>query len=164
MYISKNGIIRHSIEWAKDNDCPGCGSKHRIDFNESKTHFARLRCQGDNCDYYSQKTVWVPKPIKETNAKRNVPTKKLRKVTGDKDYCEICFAKKGEIHPTTIAPVELQIHHKLPFCEYPELESDPDNLLTVCKPCHADIGEAQRRIKNYKKLCEDPIHKKVNGL
>lgn len=36
----------------------------------------------------------------------------------------------------------LQVHHKKPFHRAPELELDPDNLITLCmgRLCHIDIG------------------------
>lgn len=35
----------------------------------------------------------------------------------------------------------LQVHHIKPFHQYPELELDPDNLITLCnKSCHLYFG------------------------
>lgn len=35
----------------------------------------------------------------------------------------------------------LEVHHVLPFSERPELELDPDNLITLCgDPCHIVHG------------------------
>lgn len=39
--------------------------------------------------------------------------------------------------------IRLQVHHKKPFHDYPELELDPNNLITLCmseKECHLKIG------------------------
>ena len=38
---------------------------------------------------------------------------------------------------------KLQVHHKLPFHLHPELELDPNNLITLCmdiNECHLEIG------------------------
>ena len=36
---------------------------------------------------------------------------------------------------------ELEVHHIQPFHEHPELELDPENLVTVCSdPCHLVFG------------------------
>jgi len=34
----------------------------------------------------------------------------------------------------------LQVHHKKDFSHYPELELDPDNLITFCGRCHLFVG------------------------
>lgn len=39
--------------------------------------------------------------------------------------------------------IRLQVHHKKPFHDYPELELDPNNLITLCmseKECHLRIA------------------------
>jgi hypothetical protein len=37
---------------------------------------------------------------------------------------------------------QLNVHHKLPFHLHPELELDPNNLITLCmdNECHIEIG------------------------
>lgn len=47
-------------------------------------------------------------------------------------YCANCGKKK----------IMMQVHHIKPFHLYPQLELDPDNLLTLCgdKRCHLDKG------------------------
>lgn len=49
----------------------------------------------------------------------------------------------------------LEVHHKLSFIEHPELELDPDNLITLCESkskgglnCHLVFGH----LTNYKKI------------
>ena len=44
--------------------------------------------------------------------------------------CRACGSEKG-----------LQVHHIKPFHQFPELELDPDNLITLCnKSCHLYFG------------------------
>ena len=45
--------------------------------------------------------------------------------------CAVCGGKRG-----------LEVHHKEDFSTNPELELDPDNLLTLCRPkrCHLLFG------------------------
>lgn len=44
--------------------------------------------------------------------------------------CAACGTEKG-----------LEVHHIKPFHKYPELELDPDNLITLCnKSCHLYFG------------------------
>jgi hypothetical protein len=48
------------------------------------------------------------------------------------NHCAACGSK-----------IRLQVHHKLPFDDYPELELDPKNLITLCmstQECHLRIG------------------------
>lgn len=50
--------------------------------------------------------------------------------------CAACGSTKG-----------LQVHHIKPFHKFPELELDPDNLITLCnKSCHLYFGH----LKYYK--------------
>jgi len=49
----------------------------------------------------------------------------------------------------------LQVHHKLPFDDYPELELDPNNLMTLCmsmKECHLRIGHGGAYTKYSKNI------------
>lgn len=43
--------------------------------------------------------------------------------------CEACGTRKA-----------LQVHHVKPFHEYPELELEPSNLMTLCPWCHLHHG------------------------
>ena len=43
--------------------------------------------------------------------------------------CEACGKKKA-----------VQVHHVKPFHEYPELELEPTNLMTLCPWCHFHHG------------------------
>ena len=43
-----------------------------------------------------------------------------------KDYCEFCLKDN----------LPLEVHHIQPFHLFPELELDPDNVVTGCRPCH----------------------------
>ena len=46
-----------------------------------------------------------------------------------KDYCELCEVKGGLLRP-------LELHHVKPYHLFPELELEPSNFITVCRPCH----------------------------
>lgn len=40
-------------------------------------------------------------------------------------YCSLCSSEK-----------ELELHHKKPFHDHPELELDPNNVIVLCRNCH----------------------------
>ena len=40
--------------------------------------------------------------------------------------------------------VAVEVHHRRPISEAPELRLDPENLQAVCRPCHIYIGRAAR--------------------
>lgn len=44
-------------------------------------------------------------------------------------YCALCGTKK-----------RLQVHHKKPYHEFPELEFEDDNLIVLCQPDHFSVG------------------------
>lgn len=50
-----------------------------------------------------------------------------------KKKCECC-GKNG----TLLNPLEL--HHVLPFHLFPAREKDPENVITLCRPCHFENG------------------------
>lgn len=39
---------------------------------------------------------------------------------------------------------EVEVHHVEPFSQRPELELDPGNLITLCRPCHFSFGHLWR--------------------
>lgn len=58
--------------------------------------------------------------------------------------CAVCSSK-----------TRLQVHHKLPFDDYPELELDINNLITLCmsmKECHLRIGHGGSYTKYSKNI------------
>ena len=70
------------------------------------------------------------------NAKRSTEWNKVRKQhLIDNPICAACGETK-----------KLEVHHIKPFHLYPELELDPDNLITLCETaskgiiCHMCIG------------------------
>ena len=68
-----------------------------------------------------------------------------------KDYCELCEIKVGLLKP-------LELHHIERFTDKPELELDPDNVITVCRPCHlrfAHLGSFQSYCLEIKELAEE---------
>ena len=46
-----------------------------------------------------------------------------------KDYCELCEVKGSFLRP-------LELHHIRRFVDNPELELDPNNVITACRHCH----------------------------
>jgi 5-methylcytosine-specific restriction enzyme A len=62
-----------------------------------------------------------------------------------------------EAHPTCAAcggTKNLNVHHIHPFHKFPELELDPNNLITMCmgeKECHLKIAHGS----NFKTYCPD---------
>lgn len=60
--------------------------------------------------------------------------------------CAVCGGKE-----------KLEVHHKKPFHIHPELELDPDNLITLCESghggvnCHLFVGH----LSNFKSLNEN---------
>lgn len=60
-------------------------------------------------------------------------------------------------HPTCAAcgtDKRLNVHHCLPFHIHPELELDPNNLITLCmdtKECHLHLGHGG----SFKQYCPD---------
>ena len=56
-----------------------------------------------------------------------------------KETCEACGKESKLLHP-------LQLHHILPFFKFPEKETDPDNVITLCQPCHFFLAH----LKNFK--------------
>lgn len=55
---------------------------------------------------------------------------------------------------------KLNVHHKKPFHLYPELELDPDNLITLCmdpkRECHIKIGHGDD-FKDYNPNVEHDV-------
>lgn len=64
--------------------------------------------------------------------------------------CQACGTKKG-----------LEVHHIVPYGVNPNLELDPNNLITLCdKYCHFAIGH----LMNYKSWNSDVIKDSANYL
>lgn len=75
------------------------------------------------------------------------------------------YLKNHNICAACGSKARLQVHHKLPFDDYPELELDPHNLITLCmseKECHIRIGHGGSYTKYTYKIDQyiDQIHKK----
>jgi 5-methylcytosine-specific restriction endonuclease McrA len=52
------------------------------------------------------------------------------------------------------ATTKLEVHHKIPVHISPELELDPENLVTLCAdPCHLMFGH----LKNFKSYNEEVV-------
>lgn len=60
-----------------------------------------------------------------------IKAKRVIKTRAD-NHCEICGCKSTHKYKG-------EIHHILPYCKFPQLKDDPDNLLYLCKKCHREI-------------------------
>lgn len=61
-------------------------------------------------------------------------------------------------HPTcTIcgATADVEVHHCRPFHEHPELELDPDNLITLCRRHHFTFGHLERWSSHNESVRDD---------
>lgn len=64
---------------------------------------------------------------------------RLQIIVRDGNFCQRCSAMKSNL--ITIADTEeLQVHHIKPRSEYPELELEATNLVTLCKICNLQLG------------------------
>ena len=67
------------------------------------------------------------------------------------------YLKEHSICAVCGGKTKLEVHHKVPFHENPNLELDPNNLITLCESksfgvvCHLFVGHAG----NYKKINKD---------
>jgi len=61
---------------------------------------------------------YVKKPLTRSKGWRKTRNKHIKK----HPYCAICGREKG-----------LEAHHRKPFKDFPELELDPTNLVTLCR-------------------------------
>ena len=50
--------------------------------------------------------------------------------------CQVC----GENYST-------DVHHRFPVADYPDMALDEDNLLCLCKSCHARITDEERKMR-----------------
>lgn len=75
-----------------------------------------------------------------------------------KDFCEMCEIKGSLLKP-------LELHHIKRFVDNPELELDPNNVITVCRPCHlryAHLGSFQSYCLEIKEEAERWAEKRRN--
>lgn len=96
-----------------------------------------------------------------TGKKRSSQWRKVeKKFLDDNCFCEACGSHNN-----------LQVHHIEPFHLYPELELDPNNLITLCMDTHEchfrlahggnfrkfcpEIKEYARQLKNKEKTFEE---------
>jgi 5-methylcytosine-specific restriction endonuclease McrA len=62
--------------------------------------------------------------------------------------CEVCGSKNKLLAP-------LNIHHCQPYHLHPELELDPTNLITLCRPHHLLVGHLMNWSSFNKDVRED---------
>jgi hypothetical protein len=60
--------------------------------------------------------------------------------------CECCNAS-----PRFLGFLKNDVHRILPAHLYPELAADFDNMITLCRWCHFNVGH----LKNWKHYCSD---------
>ncbi|MES9740933.1 HNH endonuclease [Priestia megaterium] len=67
--------------------------------------------------------------------------RKLRKriILRDGAFCRRCVAIRNT-HINMYDTENLEVHHIKPRSEYPELELEPTNLVTLCKTCNLQLG------------------------
>jgi len=77
----------------------------------------------------------VVKPLTRSRGWRKVRKAHIKK----HPYCEVCGSKKG-----------VEVHHVEDFSEHPELELDPNNLISLCRKrrCHLLFGH----LNNFKSI------------
>jgi 5-methylcytosine-specific restriction protein A len=78
---------------------------------------------------------FLDEKAKTQGKKRSAHWSSVRNAHIDKQpNCQVCGGSK-----------DLQVHHVQPFHEHPELELDPNNLITLCESgtnCHLNYGHA----------------------
>ena len=65
-----------------------------------------------------------------------------------KDWRKVrkAFLLSNDICAACKSPKKLEVHHIKPFAEYPALELDLKNLITLCERCHFTLGH----LSNYR--------------
>ena len=65
-----------------------------------------------------------------------------------KDWSKVrkAFLLSNDICAACKSPKNLEVHHIKPFAEYPALELDLKNLITLCERCHFTLGH----LSNYR--------------
>lgn len=117
------------------------------------THFGcnRFRLEGHSvCEKHladeeakeQRKREWLAKKYQHTQSRaggfyQSAEWKSLsRRLLNERKYCEFC----GEY--------ATDVHHIRPVADFPELALDEDNLIVLCKACHARETERERKMRS----------------
>src|SRR3972149_7060759 len=90
---------------------------------------------------------------------------KSRRRSSKWENIKYCFLLKHDSCAACGSKNRLQVHHKLPFGLYPELELDENNLITLCMgkyECHFKIGHGESWVRNNKNIDDDIKELKAN--
>lgn len=69
---------------------------------------------------------------------RSTEWRKLsKKLLKERPVCEVC----GMNYST-------DVHHRFPVADYPELALEEDNLIALCRSCHAKITDEERKFRS----------------
>lgn len=118
-------------------------------------------CKNSNCElYWKLEKGWVLRTGEENWSRQRIMinafytsfsrgldikqwTKKKKEILIRDDYtCKKCGYKlpDGYYHENG-----LQVHHVIPVTEERALQYDNDNLITLCKRCHAEVHSLDKR-------------------
>ena len=100
-----------------EGKCPYCGADSFVDYRENTPHVS-VFCV--NCGKF----------IKHIS-KENIDKWKKEVKQRDKYTCQRC----GK----TLTPRTTDAHHKMPVWFMPELKTNLDNGITLCKACHKQL-------------------------
>ncbi|GIX57442.1 hypothetical protein BPADB04_24720 [Bacillus paranthracis] len=103
--------------------CPKCRNKH--DYGK--------QCSCVN--KHKKKALFIKG--KDDNFYTTLRWRKLRKQIIERDggHCQRCLHNSGIINSAN-----LEVHHIKARSQYPELQYEPSNLVTVCKTCNLQLG------------------------
>ena len=59
-----------------------------------------------------------------------------RRLLKERPVCEVCGMNYSA-----------DVHHRFPVADYPEMALDEDNLMCLCKSCHARITDEERKLR-----------------
>ena len=85
-----------------------------------------LRIYFSNCRLKKRSSIEIRRNSQKVkNALAAVKQRKYRQLNG---CCEICGKH--------LEPDEVQMHHTLPYAEFPQYGADPANIEMTCEECH----------------------------
>ena len=113
--------------------CPWCKKK----YNENETCTCRLEKENQN-EYRKEYYEKNKEQLKILTSARWRKLR-LRIIQRDGAICQRCFYKYNFINGE-----ELQVHHIKSRKDFPELTYEPNNLLTICKKCNAELGTTNK--------------------
>ena len=63
-----------------------------------------------------------------------------RRLLKERPVCEVCGMNYSA-----------DVHHRFPVADYPEMALDEDNLMCLCKSCHARITDEERKLRSNRR-------------